>query len=136
MRVLFDTDVLLTREPFLESSVRALDTVVTSGVEGFVAAHAVTTVSYFVGRAHGATRVRPILASLLVRLKVAAATEGVVRSALTSPIVDFEDAVGHASVLEANVDIIVSRNFADYEGGSIRALSPADFLTVLTANDE
>ncbi|MBW4698346.1 MAG: PIN domain-containing protein [Aphanocapsa lilacina HA4352-LM1] len=78
--VLFDTnvilDVLLERQPFYEASALALNTAVGGAVEGYIAAHAVTTVAYLLQRRLGATRTRVALVNLLSHLRVAPRRRG------------------------------------------------------------
>ena len=98
-RILYDTnvvlDVLLARREHLAASAAALALVEAGRIEGYVAAHAVTTIAYLLQRQVGTARSRAVLAHLLSRLRVAAVTERTVRTAL-SAFHDFEDAVCHA----------------------------------------
>lgn len=134
-RVLYDTnvvlDVLLAREPHLAASAAALSLVETGRVEGYVAAHAVTTLAYLLQRRVGAARSRAILADLLSRLQVAPATERTVRTALAGAFGDFEDAVCHAAALEAGAELIVTRNLADFAAGTVPAVLPETLLAAV-----
>jgi hypothetical protein len=55
-------DVLLARQPHLAASAAALSLVEAGRVEGYVAAHAVTTLAYLLQRRVGPTRSRAVLA--------------------------------------------------------------------------
>ena len=133
-RVLYDTnvvlDVLLKREPFLALSTAALNAAAEQ-VEGFIAAHAVTTVAYMLQRSLGAQETRSTVARLLSRLKVAAVADSTIRSALLAGTADFEDAVCYAAGQEAAIDVIVTRDPAGFAVSTIPALAPEAFLATL-----
>jgi hypothetical protein len=121
-------DVLLRREPHFAASAAALDTVARGGTDGYLAGHAVTTIAYLLQRQLGAASSRAVLTDLLARLRVAPVTDGVVRRALASSLRDFEDAVCEAAAGEAGVELIVTRNVADFGGGAVEAVLPEVFL--------
>ena len=127
-RVLFDTNVLLdvlaAREPHYAASVAALDLVGQNKVEGLVSAHAVTTLAYLLGREVGHVRSRELLSTLLSKMRVAAVTDSIIRTALTSRVNDFEDAVCDAAACEAGVNVIVTRNVGDFADATTLAVLP------------
>jgi predicted nucleic acid-binding protein len=135
--VLYDTNVLLdvlqARQPHLAASAAALNLADTGQVEGYVAAHAVTTLAYLLQRQAGATRSQVILADLLSRLHVAAVTDRTIRTALAGPFRDFEDAVCHAAALEAGAELIVTRNVEDFAAGAVPAVLPEVLVALVTA---
>ncbi|HYL37356.1 MAG TPA: PIN domain-containing protein [Bryobacteraceae bacterium] len=100
-RVLFDinvvVDVLLDRKPYAEASTEAWALVETGVVEGFLAAHAVTTIPYLVRRQLGAAEAKRLLAAILSVFDVAAVDARVIQEALRLPCSDFEDAVTAAA---------------------------------------
>jgi predicted nucleic acid-binding protein len=134
-RVLFDAnvvlDVLLSRAPHLAASSAALDTVVSRGVDGLIAAHAVTTIAYLVQREHGAQEARAILGHLLARLRVAEVSDAVVRAALAAAMPDFEDAVTSFAARDSGATLIVTRDPGGFVGSPIPAVSPEAFLAHL-----
>ncbi|WP_157943197.1 PIN domain-containing protein [Nostoc sp. CENA543] len=95
--VLFDSDVLLDvlaqRQPFVVVSAQALNMVTQPQVQGYISGHAVTNIFYILRRQVGSEVARELLSRLLQRLQVANVTDAVIRAALQSCIVDFEDAV-------------------------------------------
>ena len=131
-RLLYDLnvvlDVLLRREPHFAASAKALDAVGRGEVEGFLAGHCVTTLFYVLRRQVGSRRAHTLTAELLTRLRVAPVTDAGIRSALGTGFGDFEDAVCHAAAAEIGAEAIVTRNVADFRGGSIPALLPEIFV--------
>jgi predicted nucleic acid-binding protein len=99
-RVLVDTnvalDVLLDRQPHAEASVAIWASAETGQFEGFLAAHAITTINYLLRRELGTVKARKMIALILVVFRVATVNGSVIEQALRSPIADFEDAVTSA----------------------------------------
>jgi predicted nucleic-acid-binding protein len=135
-RVLFDSDVLLDilaqRQPFVVSSAQALNTVMTKQVQGFVSGHAVTNIFYILRRQIGSEAARKLIENLLQHIEIASITNEVIHQALQSPIKDFEDAVTSAAAMVAGLEIIVTRNKADFIASSVPAMLPEEFLKMLT----
>lgn len=134
MRLLFDSDVLLDvlaqRQPFVITSVQALDTVTQPHVQGYVAGHAVTNIFYILRRQVGSETARELLSRLLQHLQIANVTDAVIRAALQSAMTDFEDAVTSEAANAAGVGVIVTRNTADFVASAIPAMLPEVFLAM------
>ena len=134
-RILFDSDVLLDiltqREPFFILSAQALNVVVRSDVQGYIAGHSVTNIFYILRRQIGNENAREKLSLLLQKLQVASITDTVIHAALKSPISDFEDAVVSEAAKAVNVKFIITRNVEDFVLSSIPALLPDVFLATL-----
>lgn len=133
-QVLFDSDVLLDvlaqRQPFVVASAQALNTVTQPQVQGYVAGHAVTNIFYILRRQVGRETARELLSRLLQRLQIANVTDEVIRAALRSPIMDFEDAVTSEAANAAGVEVIVTRNTPDFIASAISAVLPEEFLAM------
>lgn len=133
-RVLFDSDVLIDvlaqRQPFVLASVKALNMVTRSQVIGYVSGHAVTNIFYILRRQVGSKAARELLSRLLQRLQVASVTDEVIRAALRSSITDFEDAVTSEAANAADVEVIVTRNVADFVDSPVPAVLPEEFLVM------
>ncbi len=54
--------------------------------------------------------------------------EKILMAALASGFVDFEDAVQNAAAVESGIDIIVTRNTADYRTSPLTVLTPEEFV--------
>ena len=134
-QVLFDSDVLLDilaqRQPFVIASAQALNTVMKKQVQGFVSGHAVTNIFYILRRQIGSEAARKLIENLLQHIQIASVTDEVIHQALKSPIKDFEDAVTSAAVMSAGLEIIVTRNKADFVQSSIPAMLPEELLKML-----
>ena len=58
------------------------------------------------------------------------------RKALTSSIVDYEDAVMVETAARAGMDCIVTRNLKDYAGAPMPVYSPAQLIELLYAGED
>ena len=132
MRVLFDTnvvlDLLLDREPFADAAASLFARVESGDITGFIGATTVTTIHYLASQAHGPNRSRRHLEKLLDLFDVAAIDETVLRSALSSKLNDYEDAVLHAAALSIHAECIVTRNVKDFRKSVLRIYSPDELL--------
>jgi antitoxin ParD1/3/4 len=72
----------------------------------------------------------PLIENLLQHIQIASVTDEVIHKALKSPIKDFEDAVTSAAAMAAGLEIIVTRNKADFVQSSIPAMLPEEFMYI------
>ena len=132
MRVLVDADVVLDvlaeREPWAEHSARTLALVERGDLEGFLAAHSVTTLHYLLRKHRDEGTPRRKVRLLLRLLRVVPVDEDRLLQALDLPLPDFEDAVQAACAGKAKVDALVTRNVDDYAGLGLDVLSPVELL--------
>lgn len=135
LRVLIDLnvilDVLQQREPFYAMSARVLASAETGRVEGWIAAHSITTLFYLYAKHETVEQARVKLTELLSILSIAAIDQTVIEQALTLPYRDFEDAVQMMAAVRAGAQYLITRNVPDYSGGPIPALEPAELLTLV-----
>jgi len=134
-RLLVDTnvalDVLLDRQPHAEASVAIWACAETGLCEGFLAAHAITTINYLLRRELGTGKARQMTALILVVFRVATVDGSVIEQALRSPLADFEDAVTVAAALASECEFIVTRDPKGFRGSPVRALGPKAALPIL-----
>jgi len=107
--VLFDLnivlDVLQERAGFYEFLARLLARAETGKIEGWIAAHAVTTLFYLIAKDRSPEQARVAITSLLQFLKVAPVDQNTIEQALNLPYRDFEDAVQMSAALQIWADI-------------------------------
>jgi predicted nucleic acid-binding protein len=134
-RLLVDTnivlDVLLDRHPHADKSVAIWAAVETSACEGYLAAHAITTIHYLVHKELGAARAKQLIKQILRVFRVAAVDGTVLEHALRLALSDFEDAVTAAAGQICGCDFIVTRDPKGFRGSPIRALGPEALLPML-----
>jgi predicted nucleic acid-binding protein len=124
-------DVLQQREPFYEMSARVLAAAETGLVEGWVAAHSLTTLFYLLAKHQSTEHARVALTEMLTILSVAAVDHTVIEQALNLPYSDFEDAVQMMAAVSSGAQYLVTRNVRDYGLGPLPVLQPAELLAIV-----
>jgi predicted nucleic acid-binding protein len=135
MRALLDTDVvldlILVRTPFVTEAAALW----VANEEGrFTAAISpVTTVNvfYIVRKFKGLIVARQAVRELLAGLQVCPLDQATLLLAEASPLRDYEDAVQVAVAVASGLDVVVTRNLADYVGAALPTFAPRDFLARL-----
>ena len=134
-RVLIDTnvalDVVLDRQPHSAASAALLSAVEARRCEGFLAAHAFTTIFYLTAKQRNRAVAHRAVKYLLSFLRVAAVDDAVVRRAALVERADFEDAVTAAAAEAARCDVLATRDPAGFRQGLVRALAPELVLAAL-----
>jgi predicted nucleic acid-binding protein len=131
MRILLDTnvvlDVALEREPFEVVAVRILEASDFDRIHLFITGSAATDVYYILRKSKGREFAIGFLADLLDSVDVCQINETVLLAALDSDFLDFEDAVQNAAAIDSQIEVIVTRNKADYRTSPLTVLSPEEF---------
>ncbi len=140
MRLLVDVnvtlDLVLARAPHERAATALWSALERRGRgTGVLAAHAVTTLWYLVGRARGPAIAREVAESLLSVCTVAPVDEPVLRRALSLPGTDFEDAVSAAAAEAVGCDAIVTRDRAGFRHAPVRVIDPATAVAWLQQID-
>jgi predicted nucleic acid-binding protein len=130
--VLIDLNILLNvlqkREPFYAASAQLLAAVETGQVDGYVAAHSLTTLFYLIQKDRGAAEARATITNLLQFIKVAPVDQGTIEQALNLDYADFEDAVQMMAAVQCKLDCLITRNVKDYHPALLPVMLPVDFL--------
>ena len=135
MRTLFDTnvvlDLLLDRAPFADAAASLIARVESGDLAGYIGATTVTTIHYLASQALGRARSRRHLEMLLDLFLIAPIDESVLRSALSSRLSDYEDAVLHAAAVAVHAECIVTRNIKDFRKSVLKVYTPDELLSSL-----
>jgi predicted nucleic acid-binding protein len=126
-------DVLQQREPFYEASACVLACAEKGWIEGWVAAHSITTLFRLMARYQSAERARIAIGDLLSLVSIAPVDQKVIERALALPYQDFEDAVQMAAAIRAGTHYLVTRNAQDFKAGPLPVLAPAELCALVQA---
>jgi len=124
-------DVLQKREPFYNDSSGLLAAVETGRIQGFMAAHSITTLFYLIQKGRSSAEAHAILTGLLQFIQITPVNQSTIEQALNLDFPDFEDAVQMVSALQTKVDCLITRNLKDYPVTLLPVMKPVDFLTTL-----
>jgi predicted nucleic acid-binding protein len=135
MKVLLDTnvilDIALERQPFVASAVRLLEIAPQANLEFYMTATTITDLYYITQRATDRATARSFIVDLMQFVQVVGVGEAVIREALNSTIVDFEDAVQESAAHTQAIQVIVTRNESDFENSTLKVHNPESLLAFL-----
>jgi predicted nucleic acid-binding protein len=138
-RVLVDVnvilDVLLARHPHAVAGRAVWAAIELRRAEGFLAAHAVTTIDYLMRKELGAAGSRRAMRALLRVFTVAPVDHAIIQSALDSDGPDFEDSVTSAAAAAAGCDLIVTRDPKGFRASPVPVFTPAAAAPLLGRPD-
>jgi predicted nucleic acid-binding protein len=124
-------DVLQKREPFFEASAAVLAAVETGKVNGYVAAHSITTLFYLIQKSNTGAEARATVTNILQFMKIIPVDQNTIEQALNLDFRDFEDAVQMISAVQNRMDCLVTRNIKDYQPALLPVMQPVDFIATL-----
>ena len=134
MKLFLDTnviiDVIASREPFVEDSRRILSLCEQGRAEGVMSALTLCTISYVLRKYAAPGTLRRQIRDLRNLIHPVDLTTQLLDRAVSSAIVDFEDAVQYYSAVYCDADCIITRNARDFPQDGIPVLSPAAFLNL------
>jgi predicted nucleic acid-binding protein len=135
LRILLDVnvilDVLADRKPWVDASAAVLALLEDDGIDGFVAAHSVTTLYYLTAKYLTPKKATAAMVDLLKLVSVAEVNQDVILKALSLGWADFEDAVQGVCAVQVGADFLITRDTSGFEALSIPALTPNEFLGLL-----
>ncbi len=135
MRLFFDLnvvlDVLARREPWYDHSAAVFSLADEIEIEGYVAAHTITTLSYLLSKQHGRERTAAALVDLLGALDAVNVDHARLLEALSLGWSDFEDAVQAVCALSVGADYLLTRDPKGFPNLSIAIVSPSELLAIL-----
>jgi predicted nucleic acid-binding protein len=135
LNVLFDLDIILDvlqeRVEFYEFSARLLALAETGEIQGWLAAHSLTTLFYLIAKDKSAEQARVTITSLMQFLRIAPVDQSTIEQALNLPYRDFEDAVQMIAALQVQADYLLTRNVRDYQPAPLAVIQPAELLAIL-----
>jgi predicted nucleic acid-binding protein len=101
-------------------------------LKGFICAHEITTLCYFLDKAEkDKLKTKKVISRLMKRFTVIEINEELLNKALNSEIDDFEDAVIEVSAIDRNVDYVVTRNTKDFKRSVIPAKTPEELILLI-----
>jgi len=105
-------------------------------IKGFMCAHEITTLCYFLDKAaKDKSKTKKVISRLMKRFTVIEINEELLNKALNSEIDDFEDAVIEVSAVEKNAEYIITRNIKDFKKSIIPARTPEELLSIINGSE-
>ena len=131
-KVLIDLNIILdflNKRNFHEEAANIINMCVEKKLFGFIAAHEITTLSYFLLKEKkDKNKAADIISALLDMFNIIPSDEKILREALFSPVKDYEDAVIEVSSVKNSIDYIISRNLGDFKSARVQVFTPEQFF--------
>lgn len=135
MKILIDTnvvlDLLLEREPFVETAIALFEQIERGNLEGYVAATTITNIFYIIRKTEGSEVALAAIHRLLIGLRFCAVNRQTVETALSLGLKDFEDSIQLACATLNQLDGIVTRDHKDFISSNLPIYSPTELLKQL-----
>jgi predicted nucleic acid-binding protein len=99
--------------------------------KGYLCAHEITTLSYFLDKnVKGRNKKIKIISGLLKIFEIIEINKTILEKSLLSDLSDYEDAVIEISAKEKDIDYIITRNIRDFKKSQIKTLLPGEYLAI------
>lgn len=140
MKALIDTNVLIDflaiREPFFADADRIITACRDMTFQGCIAAHSVPDCFYLL-RKNPLDERRIIIKSLCQTFDIVGLDSDKISVALDNfDFKDFEDCLQSECAADYGAEYIVTRNTKDFDNSKVKAITPAEFLQLLSPNNE
>jgi predicted nucleic acid-binding protein len=124
-------DVLLNREPHATLGSRVMELSEKGDVRLITSPLCIANTHYMISKAVGSQRSKTAIRDLLNIVELADMPGSVVTDALSSTIIDFEDAMQIYTASLAKADVILTRNVRDYKQSVVPSMTPSQFLATI-----
>jgi len=131
-KILIDLNIILdflNQRHFHQEAAQLINMCVENKIAGYICAHEITTLSYFLLKEHkDKQKVISTISTILDIFRVIAIDEAILKDSLISSISDYEDAVVEVSALKNKIDYIISRNISDFKSSRVETYTPEQFF--------
>jgi predicted nucleic acid-binding protein len=132
MRVIVDINVImdwLFKRKEHEFAVKVVDLCANKKVNGFICAHEITILSYFLEKeVKNKEQSIKVLSKIMKIFSILDLNSNILNIALNSEIKDYEDAIIEQSALVNECDLIITENIKDNEKSKVRSIISKEFL--------
>lgn len=133
MKYFIDANVLIDlvtlREHFGIPAVNLFDKAKSENWQFYTSAICISTTYYIASRTEGVRNSKNIINGLLMFLQIISIDKFMLKTALSSRIDDYEDAIQFQCALKVNgIDGIITRNKKDFKHSTIPVFSPEEVL--------
>lgn len=132
-KLLIDTNIILDllarRAPFYDSASKLFSLADKKKIHLSVSALSIANTAYVISRTLDAVRTREVLGRFKVLVEIIAISDKIIDLALNdSSFADFEDGIQYYSALEANQDIIITRDLKGFKNSLLPVMSAEEYF--------
>jgi predicted nucleic acid-binding protein len=137
MVIFIDTDVLIDyicrRKPFYDNAIKIIDLRINEIFRGCISTQSIANIYYILRKELTSIERKRVLRSLCELFSPCDITREMTLLALEdTSFSDFEDCVQMHCAINANADLIITRNTKDYANSRIKAVTPDEFLELVS----
>lgn len=131
-RLFLDTNVILDllgeREPYYDSIAKLVTLGDKNVLTLVVSPISFATINYFLSKFESAQIAKEKLRKFKIICEVCKIDEHIIEKGLNSSFADFEDALQYFSAVDANCEIIITRNNKDFKQSLLPVMTAAEYL--------
>ena len=136
MKHLFwDTNIMLDllgeRVPFYEPAAKIATLAEARKLSITVSSLSYATVNYVLSKYENVEKVKEKLRKFKIISNISALDEDIIDKGLNSNFKDFEDALQYFCALEANCDVLITRNGVDFKNANMPIMTAEEYLASL-----
>ena len=132
--ILIDLNIILDYLNKREGHEKALEIIIQcclKKIKGFICAHEITTLSYFLEKeSKDKNKNIKIISGILEMFEIIEINKTILEKALLLNINDYEDAVIVTSASEKGIKYIITKNIKDFKNSQIKVLLPEEYLAI------
>ena len=132
MKALIDTnlvlDVLLNRKPFVEDAVKVFRQAEKGRIEAYITANSVTDLVYILRKAYNLSEIKTHLKEMFQFINISGINPSMITNALDKDTPDFEDAVMMECARQSGMELIITRNKADFKNRDVPCISLEEWV--------
>lgn len=121
-------DLLLDREPFSEDIATLIEKSIESEVKLHTSLLSIANMHYIIGRLENKNKADLKIKKILKIVSIENLGQTVIDKAIKSRFKDFEDSIQNFCAVEAEHEIIITRNTKDYKQSELSILTPKEYL--------
>jgi predicted nucleic acid-binding protein len=132
--ILIDLNIILDYLNKREGHEKALEIIIQcclKKVKGYICAHEITTLSYFLEKeSKDKNRNIKTISGILKMFEIIEINKTILERSLLLNIHDYEDAVIVESASEKGINYIITKNIKDFKNSPIKVLLPEEYLAI------
>lgn len=141
MKILVDTNIIIDaltgREPFRKDAEQIFLLAANQIEDMYITASSATDIYYLVRKhLHSTGQAKNVMAKLYELFRILDVTFSDCQEALSSEVVDYEDAVLSCCAFRNHMDYIITRNIKDFERSKVQASLPKAFINMVIRDEE
>lgn len=139
-KIFLDTNVvldfILKRDGFAEDAAIIFDLGERKKLSLTLSSLSVNNIDYVISKIESKKKARQIIIKLLTIVEILPVGKSTIEKSAMSEFKDFEDAIQNFCAEEGGLNNVITRNLKDFKKSNLSILTPKEFLSSLSINEE